>query len=360
MEGGFQAPIQPPDLEEAPPVLVNMPPVVTFENENGNDDDKALINAINTLKGMDLFDPSDISFFFSQIEIKMASVGCKKQFTKFQVLASILPRKVQDEVKNILRKKEDEFVGNNSYKILKDKILEIFSPSQEAAFERAMGRTLVDTPSQLARALVNDLCDHELDGCCCHKIIVGIWKRSLPNAVKQAVADMPFNKANFNAIIKKADAVYVSTPNRPTGISVAAMQNSFPTPRGESVEETHNNAFNMGAAGDGGSVVDPEVLAAAQKIVAAVKAPFRGSPRGRGRGGYRGNRGGNRGSRGGSSGGGGGQPSTNRWSHLTRHSDNPPLSSCRKHYVWGKSAHWCEEPGTCPWKQFFTPKSTNQ
>ena len=168
---------------------------------------------------------------------------------------------------------------------------------------------------------------------------------------------MPFTKDNFNAIIKKADAVYISTPKRPTGISVAAVQSGFPLQSDVSVEEAHNNAFNLGAVGDG----DAEVLAATHQMVAAMqRSSFRGSQRGQGRGGRRGGRGGNRGNRGGSSGGGGSQPAANRWSHLTRHPDNPPPSSCRKHYVYGKSAHWCEEPGTCPWRQFFTPKPTKQ
>ena len=40
-----------------------------------------------------------------------------------------------------------------------------------------------------------------------------------------------------------------------------------------------------------------------------------------------------------------------------RHSDLPPFKSCSRHWFFGKSAHFCEEPGTCPWKDVWIPKS---
>ena len=40
-----------------------------------------------------------------------------------------------------------------------------------------------------------------------------------------------------------------------------------------------------------------------------------------------------------------------------RHADQPPQQSCGRHWKFGKSAHFCEEPGTCPWKDIWVPKS---
>ena len=41
-----------------------------------------------------------------------------------------------------------------------------------------------------------------------------------------------------------------------------------------------------------------------------------------------------------------------------KHPDLPPgeWSGCSLHYRWGKRAHFCSEPATCPWKNIFTPK----
>ena len=86
-----------------------MPPaVVNFEDENGVDSENALEKACNRAEKI-LWDDNDLQFVFNQFEIRVAACGVKKQFTKFQVLVNILPRKIQDQVKPLLRKKETEF-----------------------------------------------------------------------------------------------------------------------------------------------------------------------------------------------------------------------------------------------------------
>ena len=55
--------------------------MVQFEDENGTDSDKAMENACRNLANF-VWDASDIDFYFSQIEARMAAVGVKKQFTK--------------------------------------------------------------------------------------------------------------------------------------------------------------------------------------------------------------------------------------------------------------------------------------
>ena len=116
----------------------------------------------------------------------MAIAGVRKQYTKFQILASIIPKKVQDEVKKFTRRNEAEFPQNNAYKTLKEEIYRIFGPRPEVAVDRALGRVLVGKPSSLARALVNDLCKKELEGCtCCPAIVLALWRRHLPGTFGQ-------------------------------------------------------------------------------------------------------------------------------------------------------------------------------
>ena len=314
--------------------------MATFEDIDGVDDDNALSKALNQLAKFE-FDLNDIEFTFNQIEIKMTTAGVKKNFTKFQVLSSIIPKKIQDQVKSLLRKNEAAFPNKDAYRQLKQKILTIFGPSCEANFDRALQRTLTGMPSELARALVDDICKKELNGCCCTGAVASLWKRALPLAVKQAVSHLEFNKDTFESVVAVADKVWASS--RPSGVTIAAMQ----SPAAESVEESMNQGF----------IADPgdPVQVAAQSIVAAVqKFSTRGNNRGRGQRGGRG-----RGNRGGGRGGGQNQNQgkPHRWSNLTKSADNPPNSVCKKHYVFGKSAHWCEEPVTCPWKDYFIPKN---
>ena len=282
----------------------------------------------------------------------MTTAGVKKNWTKFQVLTTVLPASVQDELISVLQKSETDFPQNNAYKILKNKILKIFGQTEESRFERALQRTLTGKPSQLARALVNDICDSELEGCCCSRAVATLWKQKIPLACRQAVAHFKFNKENFDNIVGVADSVFQSS--RPSGVTVAALQSNstFQTPVNPTPHET---AFVAPPNPD-----DP-VQVAAQSIVAAVQnfsKRGQGQSGGRGRGGRGNGRGGRGAGRGSGQGGQGGQSGKgHRWSNLKKHADNPPNSVCKKHYVFGKSAHWCEEPASCPWKDFWIPKT---
>ena len=327
-----------------------------YDAENGVDKADALSKAINGMKGLTAFDPNDIHFFFNQVEIKMQAHGVLKQFTKLQVLTTVLPQSVLSEIKPLLSKKESEFVNNDAYLQVKTEIIRIFAPSEDVHFDRAMGRVLSDTPSSLARALVNDLCEKtpHLQGCCCRKFIGGLWKKQLPSSVRAAIADTPFNADNFNAVLKTADNTFKA--NKRPAATIAMI-----TP----VEATaHDTAFSGELPGDG-----PEI--AAYSYGRGGGRGGRGQGRGgrgqggRGRGGNN-NRGGqNQGvgsAQGGSSGsgGGGGQNKGTHPRHKTkRHADQPPFESCWRHWTHGKSAHFCMEPATCPWKEFWVPKSNN-
>ena len=183
--------------------------VVDFEDENGVDDARALQEACNNLSRL-AFEVHDLQFYFQQVEIKAAAVGVRKNFTKFQVLASIIPKNVIDEVKPLLRKKESEFSpANDAYKQLKLEILRIFGPNPEETMNRALGRVLSGTPSSLARALVNDLCPiKQLDCSCCPGHVTALWKRQLPQDVRAHIADKKLTKETFNEITQSADNVF--------------------------------------------------------------------------------------------------------------------------------------------------------
>ena len=351
--------------------------MTNYDQENGVDNNDALAKACQLLNRY-AWQPDKLNFYFNQIEIHMKASGVKKQFTKLQVLAIILPKEVLDEVTPLLSKQESEFPNNDSYYQLKTEILRIFGPPKEAEFERAMGRVMSGKPSQLARALVNDLCSKGLDGCCCNKFIFGLWRRSLPTAVRQAIATKQFNKDTFNAILQEADDVFASTaPPSMTvaGISAAVQPGQPSQPHVVAVQPPVvpssgvQGQVQPGADWSGPAhPPDSEVAAVYyQGHNGVVRGPYRGGRgsgrgfRGGGRGGFRGGAG--RGNRGGGNGGGSQAGPYNaanpRWPGKTRHPDLPPWGACKKHFVWGKSAHWCEEPHSCAWKQFTTPKNQN-
>ena len=244
---------------------------------------------------------------------------------------------IQNEVKSMLIKQETEFTDNNAYKLLKTKILRIFGPKANAAVDRALTRVLVDKPSSLARALVNDICKKELDCTCCPSVVLALWQRQLSSAVRTGIAHCTFNKANFDQIVQLADDIHSSQPASMTR-QVAAV----------SLDETQPAI----------SYPVPEV--------AALARGGRGGRGGRGRGrGNRGNRGGGQSGGGAQSGGqsgngqSGGGASGNQPKHKgTKHPDLPDgeWRGCSMHFRFGRQAHFCNEPGTCPWRNVFTPR----
>ena len=184
--------------------------VVNFEDENGTDEARALQEATQALKSVH-WDITEIRFFFNQLDIKMAASGVKKQFTKFQALSTILPKEVQDEVKELLSMQATEFENNDAYKQLKDEISRIFGPEPEEANDRALNRVLVGKPSTLARALVNDICRKKLDCECCPAVILNLWKRHLPENVKAGIAYCQLTKDSFKEVCQLADKIFMST-----------------------------------------------------------------------------------------------------------------------------------------------------
>ena len=314
--------------------------MVNYDADTGTDDAGALQKAVAQLQNIQ-FNECDLNFYFNQVELKMRLSGVKSSFTKLLVLSSVIPQRVQEEVKHILSMQESDFgEADRPYLRLKSEIQKIFCQSQEAAFERAMGRVLSGRPSHLARLLINDLCPKRLDGCCCKNFIVGLWKRQLPDNVKASVAHLEFNAINLEQILKQADQVYAS--NRPAAIPTVAAVTTAPR-------------MPSGAHSLPGPAVLDQAFSEDFQVAAMSGGRGRWNRGGRGRS-SRGGRGGQRGGRGGSS-QGQGQGGQEHPKHKgPRHPDQPPLSSCRRHWIFGKGAHFCEEPGSCPWKNFYVAR----
>ena len=257
----------------------------------------------------------------------MGAAGVKKNFTKFQVLSTIIPPHVMNEVKPLLRMQATDFPANDAYKQLKQRILRIFGPRPEAAVERALNRTLIGKPSQLARALVEDICKKQLDCECCPSIVMALWKRHLPSSVRAGIAKYKLTKENFNEVTELADDIHENT-STVASISVGAVQ--------KDMDETL------------------PAIPYATAEVAATSANQRGRGRGRGRGGNRGR------GRGGAQASQGAQAQPRHKG--TKHPDLPAgqWTGCQMHFRWGRRAHFCTEPLTCPWKNVIAAKSDDK
>ena len=343
---------------------------VNYDEANAEDsNENAMENAIRSLQRHE-WDDADIKYYFIKLELRMKASGVKKQLTKYQVLASVLPKKVSDEVKAILVKDETD-LGDKPYKKLKSEIMKIFGPPFNADFERAMSRVLSGKPSQLCKAIINDMCKHELQGCCCNKWIFGIWHRALPTAVRQAISAMEFNGQNLEMVLGVADSVFMSTRPASSIPSVAAIAQApaaQQSPAADVTDQSINESFyNPGPMDSTFHPSWPSQQIAATSFYRGQGRgrAFRGGRGGQGRGGQtRGTGQPGRGAR-----GRGGQQSQVQGQSQgqvhprhkgPRHPDNPPFQSCVKHWLHGKSAHWCQEPGTCPWRDFYVPKANNQ
>ena len=306
------------------------PVIVNFEDEDGVDLDRAMQDATKTVERV-TFEVEDLPFYFQQVEAKMAAAGVKKNYTKFQVLSNILPAKVISEVKPLLRLQATDFPNKDAYKQLKREIMRIFGPKKTAGMERALGRVLVGKPSQLARALVNDLCPVKQLACtCCAAHVHALWKKQLPSQVRAGIAHTTFTKETFNAVVELADDIFDDITPAP---SVAAARKSVA-------------AVNLDETQPAIPYAEPEV--------AATRRGGRGG-RGRGRGGR--GRGGNNAQQASSS----SSSSTSSAAPPNRGTKHPDLPAgnqqwCSMHFKWGKNSHFCSAPSTCPWKDVYTPR----
>ena len=207
--------------------------------------------------------------------------------------------------------------------------MRIFGPPPEAGVERALNRVLSGKPSALARQLKNDLCKNNLDCTCCPDIILTLWKRQLPRNVRDGIADMEFSKATFEAVVRKADKIFGQGKPTPVVAAVTA-----------SLDETQ-----------------PAIPYATAEVAAVSRGGGRGGRGFRGGGRGRGGRGGSNTNSNNNASGGSAAAAQPRHKG-TKHPDLPAgdWKGCQMHFKWGKSAFFCTEPSTCPWKDITAPK----
>ena len=282
---------------------LQVPPVnqeatmVNYDQQNTDDDDGAIQNARDVKLP---FNKDNIKLWFSLVESKMMFAGLKKQWSKRQILVQLIPPEFHTDFQQYLIMQETE-AGESAYYDLKSAILKQFGTKQAERFDKAISRVLTGKPSHLGRQILHDICPKvkPLQGCCCAETVLGIWRRSLPGVVRNAIADLDFNDQTYQQIFDKADNVYQS--------------NAAATP----------------------------VVATLTKGAAEVSATStRGGRGGRNRGGGQGRGGGaGRGARRG-----------------PRHEDNPPSSACNLHWKFGKKSWTCADRHNCPWRDFESPR----
>lgn len=285
--------------------------MVDFEDENGTDGADVHKQKI-TLK----FDPEDIVFWFGQLEDEMTWAGAKSQWTKRQILNQNLPPEVRAEVKTELRKTQTQ-AGVTAYKTIKVKLIKIFGPKQGEAYMKAAKLVNTGKPSQLAKKLVDLLCNCSpplANNCCMAKVIAGMWKLQMPEQVRTAVANKELTAENFEEYMDIADAVHNTlTASQATVAEARLLQQG-----------------------------DPQLAAYQQK--------------GKGKGNKNNQQGG--GAAKGASGTNNATSST-KTNRGKRADDNPPEGCCPQHWRRGRKAWYCMDLSSCPWKDFITPRPKN-
>ena len=257
------------------------------------------------------------------------------QWTKREILQTLLPENVRDEVRYLLRLPEDK-AGATPYKDIKSAVIELFGPKPQDAIDKALTRVLTTRPSALGKQLIDDICkcSPQLKSQCCADIVFGLFRRQMPTAVRNALARETFNHKNYTEVFTLADKVFHS--NKGEAPSVSAVRPMATATAAAAAIPAADPAVPV-------VTVSPEI-AALQAEVAALKKANRGGGRGRGnRGGANqtsgtargGNRGGGRGGRGGQAAQGGRGP---------RHPDSPPNGACQVHWQRGRGAWWCADP----------------
>ena len=289
--------------------------MVNYDQQNENDEDGAIQNARDVKLP---FNKHDVKLWFSLVESKMQFAGLKNQWSKRQILVQLIPPEFHSDFRQYLQMQETE-AGATAYYDLKKAIIKLLGPKKADSFDKAIARVMTGTPSQLGRQILNDICPavKPLEGCHCEDTVLGIWRRSLPQVVRCAIADMEFNKSTYQAVFDKADDVWAS--NRASTTVVAALSKASIAANG--AEATTDQVAAVQASKNGRRNNKP--------------------PRGGAGGGS------------GSAGGGANQAKPNRG---PRHPDLPPPGSCGLHWKFGKAAWKCADRHNCPWRNYESPR----
>ena len=291
----------------------------SFEVENGTDGDKA-VEKLGTLQCPF---SKDIRFWFSQLETQLEIIGVKSQWVKRLALQRILPIEIQEDVKSLLMLSKAN-AGTDIYLKLKTELVDLFGEKPEDGYIRAKNRVMTGKPSQLGKALINDLCrcSVKLNTECCSTMIWAMFREKLPLVVRNHIAEMKFDKTSFKKIFEKADQIYDSNqggePSNPPTVSVAAATTAEPEVAAVSFKNKNQNRPQKNKNQGGGQQNKNQGQNQAQN--------------------------------------GGNKPQNQRQRHPTAKGDSDKL--CKIHFKFGVNANFCVSPWKCPMKdQLATPQN---
>ena len=289
---------------------------VDFDAENGTDGEKAM-DKMASVKCE--FTKEDIEFWFTELETQLEVIEVKSQWSKRIALQRFLPADVKQEVKSLLIIPKAQ-AGDDIYKKIKTELLDLFGPKPEDAYIRAKNRVMTGKPSQLGKALINDICKcpTKLQSGCCAQIVWGMYREAIPVVIRNHIAELPFNKDTYKQIFAKSDQVYDSnkTSQPARSAAVAAVSNQVPSdpldPEVAAVKPPRKNKKPFNAKPQ---QQQQQQQAASAKPADAATAGHKG-PR-----------------------------------HATAKGANDKL--CRIHYRWGENGTYCAAPWKCPMKSIF-------
>ena len=102
------------------------------------------------------WDP-DVHYWFNSIEASLRQAQVFSQWTKREILQTLLPDEVREEVRYLLRLPRDK-AGITPYKDIKDALIEIFAPKPEDSIDKALKLVLTSRPSLLGKQLIEVVC----------------------------------------------------------------------------------------------------------------------------------------------------------------------------------------------------------
>ena len=185
---------------------INMAP---YDQENGTDGEGATKAVFNIKQECD---PKKIKMWFQILENKMQFAQIKAQWTKLQVLTTVLPAELLTHIEAFAAVPQAS-AGSKCYYDAKSRLMNIYGDKPHESYEKAIGLVIVTTPSELARKIIDLICEHKqkpLQDCCCAKVVMGIWLKQLSPQVKQAIAPMELGEGKMEETFRVADAVHRS------------------------------------------------------------------------------------------------------------------------------------------------------
>ena len=194
------------NFEEARDIIeINM----AYDQENGTDGEGATKAVFNIKQECD---PKKIKMWFQILENKMQFAQIKAQWTKLQVLTTVLPAELLTHIEAFAAVPQAS-AGSKCYYDAKSRLINIYGDKPHESYEKAIELVIVTTPSELARKIIDLICEHKqkpLQDCCCAKVVMGIWLKQLSPQVKQAIAPMRLGEGKMEETFRVADAVHRS------------------------------------------------------------------------------------------------------------------------------------------------------